>query len=594
MKGTNMEDKHNVLIWEERLNNFKQALDKELQDIQQCKAELAEIQKEVQESLSGIRYIREEGRLVLSAPEIVIGDVDPLGVLGPRYSKVIIRGNEVKVEGTSRILNRAPEIHSLAEHPGRDGQESTLPYHSEIVQVARNVLVNGVSDAEVINPNRDMVSQPGVAITSRGSIDVNASVSCEYESQQLDQAIQALKNQKCQTDKQIADIEKEVKAASMELDLLLKLPDVNVSDTLVRVNYLDISELHEEYNQKVKRMCEKCMAYYSALATQADTNLRIAALEKQKETVKGRKANFEEQTTGSSIYLQSERIRLDTRDGDYHTRTNPEAGFFVNSSHISLTSYMDDWKTIEESYLYVGTQKATISTQNCNYSDGQKGDGEWTTEGEVNIFSKNVHIQAVDADLKEFEPTEKALTPESQLTIRMEQTQLQATDTEGKATGLIDMNAKNLRLKSMDVDKESGEEKELSQGSQLQLLAESMFIGSTEEKQQTLLAQVAADRLKLFAKTENEWQLDEDKGLLRLKGGTATFSSKGLEFWGKTTFNDQAQFTVVQVGDVKVDNIDVSKSSKTPHTSDGVPGKTSPKSDQQKSDHPLEQPAWNK
>ena len=589
-----MEDKHNVLIWEERLNNFKQALDKELQDIQQCKAELAEIQKEVQESLSGIRYIREEGRLVLSAPEIVIGDVDPLGVLGPRYSKVIIRGNEVKVEGTSRILNRAPEIHSLAEHPGRDGQESTLPYHSEIVQVARNVLVNGVSDAEVINPNRDMVSQPGVAITSRGSIDVNASVSCEYESQQLDQALQALKNQKCQTDKQIADIEKEVKAASMELDLLLKLPDVNVSDTLVRVNYLDISELHEEYNQKVKRMCEKCMAYYSALATQADTNLRIAALEKQKETVKGRKANFEEQTTGSSIYLQSERIRLDTRDGDYHTRTNPEAGFFVNSSHISLTSYMDDWKTIEESYLYVGTQKATISTQNYNYSDPQKGEGEVVTEGEVNILSKTVRVQAVDADLKEFEPTEKALTPESQLTVRMEQTQVQATDTEGKATGLIDMNAKNLRLKSMDVDKESGEEKELSQGSQLQLLAESMFIGSTEDKQQTLLAQVAADRLKLFAKTENEWQLDEDKGLLRLKGGTATFSSKGLEFWGKTTFNDQAQFTVVQVGDVKVDNIDVSKSSKTPHTSDGVPGKTSPKSDQQKSDHPLEQPAWNK
>ena len=594
MKGTNMEDKHNVLIWEERLNNFKQALDKELQDIQQCKAELAEIQKEVQESLSGIRYIREEGRLVLSAPEIVIGDVDPLGVLGPRYSKVIIRGNEVKVEGTSRILNRAPEIHSLAEHPGRDGQESTLPYHSEIVQVARNVLVNGVSDAEVINPNRDMVSRPGVAITSRGSIDVNASVSCEYESQQLDQAIQALKNQKSQTDKQIADIEKEVKAASMELDLLLKLPDVNVSDTLVRVNYLDISELHEEYNQKVKRMCEKCMAYYSALATQADTNLRIAALEKQKETVKGRKANFEEQTTGSSIYLQSERIRLDTRDGDYHTRTNPEAGFFVNSSHISLTSYMDDWKTIEESYLYVGTQKATISTQNYNYSDPQKGEGEVVTEGEVNILSKTVRVQAVDADLKEFEPTEKALTPESQLTVRMEQTQVQATDTEGKATGLIDMNAKNLRLKSMDVDKESGEEKELSQGSQLQLLAESMFIGSTEDKQQTLLAQVAADRLKLFAKTENEWQLDEDKGLLRLKEGTATFSSKGLEFWGKTTFNDQAQFTVVQVGDVKVDNIDVSKSSKTPHTSDGVPGKTSPKSDQQKSDHPLEQPAWNK
>ena len=83
-----------------------------------------------------------------------------------------------------------------------------MPYHSEIVQVARNVLVNGVNDAEVINPNRDMVSRPGVAITSRGSIDVNASVSCEYETQQLDQAIQALKNRKCQTDKQIADIEK--------------------------------------------------------------------------------------------------------------------------------------------------------------------------------------------------------------------------------------------------------------------------------------------------------------------------------------------------------------------------------------------------
>ena len=250
MKGTNMEDKHNVLIWEERLNNFKQALDKELQDIQQCKAELAEIQKEVQESLSGIRYIREEGRLVLSAPEIVIGDVDPLGVLGPRYSKVIIRGNEVKVEGTSRILNRAPEIHSLAEHPGRDGQESTLPYHSEIVQVARNVLVNGVSDAEVINPNRDMVSRPGVAITSRGSIDVNASVSCEYETQQLDQAIQALKNQKSQTDKQIADIEYIMEKVGLE-----NLPAdlINIAEVRMEFPEMSLRELGEALEKPIGR-----------------------------------------------------------------------------------------------------------------------------------------------------------------------------------------------------------------------------------------------------------------------------------------------------------------------------------------------------
>ena len=46
------------------------------------------------------RVIRDDKRIVLSAPEIIIGDVNLGGILNPEgYSKVTIRGYDVSLQG---------------------------------------------------------------------------------------------------------------------------------------------------------------------------------------------------------------------------------------------------------------------------------------------------------------------------------------------------------------------------------------------------------------------------------------------------------------------------------------------------------------
>ena len=80
----------------------------------------------------------------------------------------------------------------------------------------------------------------------------------------------------------------------------------------------------------------------------------------------------------------------------------------------------------------------------------------------------------------------------------------------------------------MDVDKESRKESALAEGSQLQLLADSLYIGSAEDDTKSKWAQVAADKVKLFGTTTAELQQDKDKGLVALDGGKVTVGKSPL------------------------------------------------------------------
>jgi hypothetical protein len=68
------------------------------------------------------RVIRDDKRIVLSAPEIIIGDVNLGGILNPEgYSKVTIRGYDVSLQGAGdmgQVDMRAPIISQVAENPG--------------------------------------------------------------------------------------------------------------------------------------------------------------------------------------------------------------------------------------------------------------------------------------------------------------------------------------------------------------------------------------------------------------------------------------------------------------------------------------------
>ena len=108
-------------------------------------------------------------RIVLSAPEIIIGDVNLGGILNPEgYSKVTIRGYDVSLQGAGdmgQVDMRAPIISQVAENPGCDGNEHVIGDVSTVFTQACNITVQ----SDTVKPNGtfpapDVITKGGIRL----------------------------------------------------------------------------------------------------------------------------------------------------------------------------------------------------------------------------------------------------------------------------------------------------------------------------------------------------------------------------------------------------------------------------------------------
>ena len=108
----------NVLLvqfenWQTAMEDFQKNIEKELEEIRRHKAEVRQMKIDLIDHLGQGRYVRDENRIIISAPEIIIGDTDKSGMLQNGSSRVIIRANNINLEGvgsgatdTGSIINR--------------------------------------------------------------------------------------------------------------------------------------------------------------------------------------------------------------------------------------------------------------------------------------------------------------------------------------------------------------------------------------------------------------------------------------------------------------------------------------------------------
>ena len=89
--------------WQAALEDFQKNIEKDLEEIRRCKREVRRMKIDLIDQIERGRYVRDEERLIISAPEIIIGNVDKSGVLCGNYSRVVIRGNEVDLEGVGPL-----------------------------------------------------------------------------------------------------------------------------------------------------------------------------------------------------------------------------------------------------------------------------------------------------------------------------------------------------------------------------------------------------------------------------------------------------------------------------------------------------------
>lgn len=555
------------LDWQTALEDFQKSVEKDLEEIRMQKNEIQQMKTEIINRIGQGQYIRDNNRIIISAPEIIIGDVDKSGTLWDNYSRVIIRANNINLEGVGdgTIVSRAPSIQQIAVDPGIDGMESVVKTTSEIISQANCITLQGET-AKDFFPDEAQRGE-GIILSSNSVINIDATRSCDNLKEHLEKQEKGLNSTISSLKKEMNNAKSKTASIFSQLNSLAEKGTMNNNMTDTRTNFLDIEDIHKEFELQSKALYDSMTNYFNVLSRLAEANRQLNSIKEQKEEASKLKSSFKDKTTGTFISIQSENINLTSIDGDGNLRTNDGAGIGLSGKEINLSSYNYDGSLIKESNVFIGSQDVEINTANPKVSDKNI---DQPAEGSVRVVSKAINVEAVDYETKDDKTEEKNLTKEGSFNLRAEKINLNATDTEGKATGSIAVNAKAIEVKSMDVDKEKRTDKSLAAGSTLLLLAEKVYAGSKDKKTKSKNLQLASDNVGMFGDTTVELQQD-GKAILQLSGGNASMSGSKTTFYGESTLQGKTTFkSDVTAETVDMKNLKVQTSFKTPYTTEGI------------------------
>lgn len=574
---------------QDTLKALNDCVEKSAEEIRKAKADAQEVRQQLLRSESSGRYIRDDQRLILSAPEILIGDLTPNGELNTNdgHSVVIVRGNTVRIEGAGNadngigsVITRASSIQQIAVDPGADGSENVVKFISEIVSKGRSIALdseNAPSDAFARNAG----AKVGITIASDSGVSISAHKEVEADLKSIDDKLKTLEEKKSGIKSSLSDLKSTLNLYSKELQKVLdkddKIPaDLDELRSDLTSQYRCTMAL-EYYMPKIALAYDM---YYSALSNLAEVCRTIKALKETKAELNKVKGDFKTKPNGNAINIESETINLISRDGDGNIRADQGSRIHLQAQNITLESKDAKGALDPKSHVKVAAQDIQLTTANPKIDYDAKT-AEMPAVGKVTVTSKEITLEGVDYDEQkidkpeEKEITEKALTKEGKILLRAESISSQSTDTEGKATGKIEINAKAVEVKSFDVDKEKRTDTALAAGSTTVIVSEKMLVGSRDQQAKSKQLQVASEKVAILAKDTLEAQ--QEKGLLQLKGGKAALSGSESAIYGKvklegdTTINGKAEIKgETKTPKATIDNLEAKSSFKSPNISDGI------------------------
>ena len=638
--------------WDEKIDELTSGDFKEgvLKAIRQLKDEIYNLKVDNFNQSMG-KLIRDNKRIVLSAPEIIIGDVNFGGVLNPdAHSSVIIKGNDVSMQGAGnlgKIDMRAPIIEQIAENPGIDGNEHIIGDVSSLISQAANITIQSDRvQKDGAFPAVNSITEGGIRINSDSQVDLTATKSLDSLKARIEEQIQTLKGSKEQIDAQVKAAQEEFKAQRKAIDELLeKKSKLGDGDDCIRTDYLDMDSLNDEIEDLSKALSESIYKYSNLLSIQGETQRLIKYFQTKKEEIaKTSDDQFKKDSTFSSVNIVSETVNLSAMDGDGNVRTNPEAGIniltntmnimgdhdekgsllegnslkvnmknvdittsgatnmeaddkdvltkaqyqnegdvIIRSKNITLESV--DYEITEKKYKEKGLtadgkillrsktiEASTVNAKDVDVDDkGKLTKATYTSEGDVIINSKTVSVKAVDTQLDGGETKETTLTKDSSFSVRAEKNSFSATDTEGKATGSMSINAKAIDVKAMDVEKEKRTDSKLAEGGVIKTVAEKMFVGAFSKDLKSKKLQAQSEEIGLFADNTLEAQQGEAKAVVQLSDGKTAVSGSETNLYGKTTINADTEIKCsLKVPKATVDNLEAKSSFNSPNISDGI------------------------
>ena len=626
--------------WKDVMDNFQKSVQKELEEIHQQKSAVQQMKSEIFKRLDGGKFYRDENRIVISAPQIVIGNVDYSGDLLGSMGEVIVKGSNVALEGvgsTGSITSRAPSIRQIAVNPGSDGQENVVEDLSEIVSQACDIVLQSDDAQDVFAEGPASAGRGGVRIHASSHMQIEAAVSSKKRKEEIEASVKALTSQISDMEKSMANQKKQVDGYFSYMEDLLKQNEkLNTDDLFTSsANTLELNNVSDQIEKTLPLLYQTSVDFIKTISALAEANRKKKALEKEKGAIK-EGDDFKKNTTDADMTIAAEHINIATSDGDGNLHANPEAGISMRTPGLAISMLGDNGTTVENSSFSVLTENVAISTlkpsdkgkkqtatgsvkisskdvsiaaidfetegdgkpfvekqltadgkvsitaktvevstanpTNIKVDDkGKKTGGEYKAEGDVIIKSKTLTMESLDYEVKDGKLEKKALTKDIKLAIRTEKMDFMASDTEGKATGSISMNAKAVSMKSMDVDKEKLTDTALAAGSTMTLVSEKRYVGSKSKDIKSKKLQAQSEEMGLFADKTFEAQQGDGKAVVQLDGGNASVGGSKTQLYGDTTINAKAEVK----GDLKapkavIDNLEAKSSLKSPNISDDM------------------------
>ena len=625
--------------WEKKMSAFESSVEKDLKEIRKCKADIQQMRNEIQREKQGNYFVRDAQRIILSAPEIILGNVDPDGVLyDGAASKIVLRGTDVDLEASGhggRVETRAASIRQIAEDPGSDGHEHVVGVLSEVVSQARQIVIQS-DDATGAFSALPSSGGSGVCIHTDSQIEISATQTAESREKQLENRIKELETRKSQLKEQAADHKESFGDLIKEIEeLMQKREELVKDDNAIRAKYNEMEEANAELELVTESLGEEARSYSAILAMLSETNRLLKCFKDEKSKIK-KGDDFKKNATGCAVSILGERIGLASVDGEGNLRDTDGSGIAMTANRVSIAAIEADGKLKEKGQVRIqakNVEVTTAGTADATYDKGELTKATYEAEGDFTLKSKNITIESVDYevadkkrkekqltadskiklraktievstessanvevddegkltkanyqaegdiivrsktltvastdnDLENDETKEKALTAGGTISIRAEKMDLAATDTEGKATGSVSINAKDVSLKSMDTDKESHDDKAVAAGSTMLIVSETMNVGAKSKDMKSKKVETMSEEISVAADKTLEHSQGDGKASVKLADGKATVEASKTQIGCDTEVKGE-----VKAPKATIDKVQVNQSFKSPNITDGM------------------------
>ncbi len=617
--------------WLSALQDLQSSVSKDLSEIRKQKAEIQQLKADILNEVARGKFIRDDERIVLSAPEIVIGNVDASGMLYGDGGTIIIRGQKLGLEGVGEhgsVETRAPLIAQTAIDPGPDGIEEVVRSQSAVITQAKHITLqsNEAGEDGYFSRSATTTGATGVRIHADEEVEIDASQSVEQRKEAIENRLSEVKQQAFDLSNQTFTTMATITGNVAAMEVMLAGQDlINFDEFLMRVTVTILDDLSEAFKSQLPTAYDALENAISLMTRLAEANRRQKALEEEKKLVEAATEHFQEEATGAHLTVTAEQMSFASKDGDNNIRENSAASISVQTGKLNITSYKKDGSLIDDSCVRIASHDVEISTVNPQLKEEGKLDGDYVTDGSVQINSKNVSVTAVDYSISDGKYEVKEQTKESSFSVRSENVSMLSYDTEGnttgswyvaaqnmgqgsfdkdgnatgtlnlsaekmqlasldkdaKASGQMMINAKDVFVKSVDIDGSSGSDKGLAEGGNMVILAEKMFVGRTDDKTLTKELQISAEKAGVYAKETAEIQQDGGKAMVQLDGGNVALKGSKAEFFGDNTVNGKTEFKAdVKAPKLVADSLEAKSSFKSSNISDGFSTPSSPSSAQ--------------